>query len=188
MSMSNKDNLFTTSCEDLLCDVKQTFEKNIPTQNSTFLLYTTRGLFQNLYKNISSHGRKIKKKPELFEKVFQRQNLFSGFIEHLKNLKQTFTVDFWTDLLIHYFPPIIASNTNAKIQTEIMNTHRFQPYNTEPVYFPLVIYLCIFILVLFFITLFVFRHHYISFLKMQTTITEKIQIQTPTKMQNENLF
>lgn len=149
-----KNNLFIDTCTDLYQDVKEQFRDHIPTQNSTFLLYTARGFFQNFFKTFL---------PEQY-KYRHRQNLFSGYIDHIKNAKQVITVDFWTEIFLTFCPPRVASNTNLKIQNEKgVNATRFQPYDTETVYFPLVIYVCLLVLVLFFVTFFLMKFKQIHF-------------------------
>lgn len=133
--------LFDTG-QNLFEDLKVQYKDNFPTQNSTILLYATRALFQNFIFNFGGSPSSLRK---------NRKNVFTGYIEHVTNVKTFLSVDFWTNFLQNFFPP--QTNGSAKKEEQ----SRFRPYNTETIFFPLVIYATIFFLLLFFVTLFLLR-------------------------------
>lgn len=124
---------------DTVEDVGDSFRKNqeIPRHTAAVLLRAFQGFF----------GAFVRKwHPISFRPT---KNLFSGYIEHATHPKKVISVGFWSHLVQELFPPSVSPCPSSK--TFLLSAHRFTPYDSEIVYFPLAVFTTIVFIILFFV-------------------------------------
>ena len=142
-------NLIAATGDDLVADIKEGLSilydpdkqnkgKMISTQSSTFLIGLIKGYFTAFSRRWVS-GAKAR---------FQ-ENYFSNYAQNLFNFKRTLSVGFWSEFLLSQFPPKSGWQNKSTRTGQNIRVHRFIPYQSESIEFPLAIYVCIIVLVLF---------------------------------------
>lgn len=116
--------------------------KMISTQSSTLFIGLVKGYF-TAFSRRWIPGTKWQMK----------ESYFSNYAQNLFHFKRVLSVGFWTEFLQTHFPPKSGFQNKSSRTGHNIRVHRFIPYQTEPIEYPLAIYVCIVVLVLFLVIL-----------------------------------